>query len=556
MHRSIIWAGLIGVLVFAAAARGQYPMPPQTPEPPLADDAKGSPAEQDKRSPAPTEPGTIQPAVFNQALPLQQPTGELPTPVVTINVVASDTAAVGAEVPYRIVVQNRSTAKAHHVLVRCAVPKNAAFVKSTPQPSAEQPDLQWELETLDPQASRTIELTFQPNEGESEIRVLARVQFDHGQWVRTQIAKPGLALKKIGPREGVLYDDLSYRIEVTNTGKVAVRDARVTDQLPDGMEYETDESSGSTIDREKNQRTWKLARLGPGEKRTLEYRAIAKKTGPMNSMTEVVAGNVRETAPFKATILEARLELKLDGPKDGAAFVNQPAAYQLAVRNTGTATLNNVRVTCTFPSDVRLARASNGAQFFKDAVQWIVPKLNAGESRTLTFHLTAPSGGIRKVSASVRADRGLEQTADLSTDFQGITALNWDTEGTSVASVGKEIKYTITVRNTGSAEASNVQVRALLPPQVEFRDQANPPFRYRERAIVFDPIRIPPRRSATYTLTVTAKQKGEALFRFELLADHMRSGSAAHEKTTAINGDPNPIDPKDVPSKKDNGQIG
>jgi uncharacterized repeat protein (TIGR01451 family) len=556
MQRSIFWAALVGGLLFAATAYAQYPMPPQTPEPPLADDPKASPADPDQPSPTPTEPGTIQPAVFNQAVPLQQPTRELSTPVVTINVVGSDTAAVGAEIPYRITVQNRSPAKAHHVLVRCPVPKNAAFVKASPSPNAEQPDLQWELETLEPQASRTIELTFQPNEGENEIRVLARVQFDHGQWVRTQIAKPGLALKKIGPREGVLYDDLSYRIEVTNTGKVAVRDARVTDQLPEGMEYETDNSAASTIDREKNQRTWKLARLGPGEKRSLEYRAIAKKTGSMNSMTEVVAGNIRETTPFKATILEARLELNLDGPKDGAAFVNQPAAYELAVRNTGTAILNNVRVTCTFPSDVRLARASNGAQFFKDAVQWIFPKLNAGESRTLTFHLTAPSGGIRKVSASVRADRGLEQTADLSTDFQGITALNWDTEGTSVASVGKEIKYTITVRNTGSAEASNVQVRALLPPQVEFRDQANPPFRYRERAIVFDPIRIPPRRSATYTLTVTAKQKGEALFRFELLADHLRSGSVAHEKTTAINGDPNPIEPKDVPPKKDDGQIG
>jgi uncharacterized repeat protein (TIGR01451 family) len=553
MRTSIIRCVSFGcLLLLSSAAAAQYPFPAQTQEPPLADAPKDAPSD----SPRPNSaPGMIQPAVYTQAVPLQPSGAGASTPVVTIHVQGSESAAVGAEVPYRVVVQNRSSAKAHHVLVRCPVPKNAAFVRANPQPTAEQPELQWQLETLDPGTTRTIEVVFQPNEGETEIQVVGRVQFDHGQIVRTRISKPGLAIKKVGPSEGVLYDNLTYRIEVANTGKVGVRDVRVTDQLPDGLEYERDAAGNSTIDPEKNQRTWKLDRLGPGERRVLDYRVIAKKSGPMNSITEVVAGDVRETAPFKATILEARLELKFDGPKDGA-FVNQPAAYNLLVRNAGTATLNNVRVSCTFPSDVRLARASSNAQFFRDAVQWILPKLGPSESRTLTFHLIAASGGSRNVKASVRADRGVEQTAETATDFQGITALHWDTEGTAVASVGQDIKYTITVRNTGSAEATNVQVRAMLPAQVSFGDRANPPFRFREGVVVFDPIRIPARRSATYTVTVAAKQKGEALFRFELMADQMRSGTAAHEKTTTINGEPNSGEPKDAPPKKDDDLIG
>src|SRR5262249_4977986 len=153
--------------------------------------------------------------------------------------------------------------------------------------------------------------------------------------------------------------------------------------------------------------------------------------------------------------------------------------------------LNNVRVTCSFPEDAKLARASSGAQFFRASVQWIVPKLAPGEGRTLSFHLTVPSAGNRKITATARADRGGEQPAEGLTDFQGIAALRWDTDGTAVASVGKEIKYSVTVTNTGSAEAGNVRVLALLPPQVEFQERANPMFRRQGPSVAFEPIQLP-----------------------------------------------------------------
>jgi uncharacterized repeat protein (TIGR01451 family) len=461
---------------------------------------------------------------------------EPPTPVVRISVKGVDTAPSGQELTFKLIVTNTSEARAHNVIVRCPVPKNAKLIKALPQPNTEGKELEWQLETLDANSSRTIEVVFKPNDDVSEISVVGRVQFEHGRVVKTRIASPNLQMKKTGPAEGILHTPMTYRIVVSNPGRVPVTDIQVVDSLPDGLEYVQESMTAlpvSKVGPAPNQRTWEIGTMRPSESRTIEYRVLPRKTGEWTSEAIATGSGAQVKAGCNTAVQEARLTLQVTGPANDKATANVPTPYLIHVHNTGTAILHNVRVSCAFPSEMRLAKASNGGQMFKDAVQWLLPKLGPKESKELSVSVTAPSAGLRDVVVSARADRGLEQRKKVPTVFEGIPALNWQTEGTPVAAVGQEIAYTITVTNPGSAPARNVKISVDLPDSVEFR-QALPGFQRGPSAIFFNPLEIQPKQSVALKVVVNARKAGEARFHFELNAEGMSSGPLRNNKTTTI----------------------
>ena len=68
-------------------------------------------------------------------------------------------------------------------------PKNADKVKADPPPTHDEAETRWELKTLDPGQSRTIELAYKPNKDETELKIQARVQFDFGRgMITTRVA--------------------------------------------------------------------------------------------------------------------------------------------------------------------------------------------------------------------------------------------------------------------------------------------------------------------------------------------------------------------------------
>lgn len=474
-------------------------------------------------------------------------------PAVRISVKGMDTAPTGQELTYKLTATNTTEAKAHNVIVRCPVPRGAKLVKSLPQPNVEakDKDLEWHLDTLDPRASRQIEVVFKPDDDTTEISVVAKVQIEHGRFVTTKIANPTLEMKKTGPPQGVLHDPMMYKIVVTNPGKVPVTDIQIVDQLAEGLEYVQETSNGavpvSKVGPAPNQRTWTLGTLKPKETRTLEYRVMPRKTGEWISEAVATATGVQIKAGCNTVVQEAKIALQVSGPANEKSMANAATPYLVQVHNTGSATLHNLRVSCSFPAELRVAKASSGGQMFRDAVQWVLPKLGPNESKELSVSLIAPSAGIREIVVSARGDKGLEQRKKLPTSFEGIAALNWQTEGTAVAAPGQEIVYTITVKNPGSAPAKNVKIVADLPAQVEFR-QAQPAFQRGQGGIFFNPIEIPAKETVTFKVVAVAKKAGEARFHFEMTAEGMSSGALKNAKATTISpgGEPKKLDPTRV----------
>jgi uncharacterized repeat protein (TIGR01451 family) len=574
-------------VVFAGSALGQAPAGPlQSREPPFADDVlprggfdPDEAAIERVQHTTPVVPPRSLPGEVVETpglVPAQHarvvaPAGELPTPVVTLNVVGNDVSPTGQAVLYKLVVRNESRAKAHNVIVRVIPPKNADKVKADPPATHDEAETRWELKTLEPGQSRTIEVVYKPKPEAEEIKIQARVQYDFGRGMITKVAAPSLAIKKEGPDKAVVGDSLTYRITITNNGKVTVRDIEVKDLLMRGLVHEDREISRGTvdgrltsnIDPKSGERMWSIAALAPGQSKVIDYRIKAKDAGRIRSLVMVNAGDVKKEADFEVEVLTANLHIDATGPVGEKGTVGQAAAYRVVVENKGSAELRNVTVRCVHPPDMRPVRATQSGQPFRDSVQWVFRDLKPGAIKELNVSLATSTPGTRTVQFTVKADKGAEQKTEVKTAFAGVPALSWDTDVPGTVVAGKNMTYRVSVSNTGTSPAKATQLRVDLPENVDLVSttpaNAGRGSGLNAKMVIFPAYDIPAGKKTTFRIEVRARAAGEARVVFQLTGEGVGLEAAEHRKTTTITGSDNhsPTGPPPArPSKGDSGSIG
>lgn len=585
---------LFVLIAGAGTILGQAPVrePFQSREPPYADDVetaavKGqvdpddaaierverrAPAGADAPRPLPKKVASSDNVVPVQYTQVAMPAGELPTPVVTLNVEGSDVSPSGQAVVFKLHVRNISKAKAHNVVVRLIPPKNAERIKWEPVATHDEAEARWELKTLEPGQERTIEISYKPKAEADEVKLQARVQFDFGRGMITKVSPPSLSVKKEGPEKLVVGDIVTYRITVTNNGRVTVRDIDVKDMLNRGLLHEDREVSRGTvdgrltsnIDPKTGERSWTIPVLAPGQSKVIEYRVKARDAGRIGSTVMATAANVKQQTGLDVEVMTANLQISAEGPASDKGTVGQAAIYRVVTENRGTADLKNVVVKCLFPPDMHASKATNGGQPFRDHVQWIFRELKAGESKELNIGLVTTTPGTRNVQFSVKADKGAEQRTSVKTTFAGVPTIDWDTDVPGTVVAGKTMTYRVTISNGGTAVAKGIRVSVDLPDNVDLvstTPEAGKGVGQNAKMVIFPAYDIPAGKKTTLKIEVKARSAGEARVGFQLVnpADLDKDKPAEHKKMTVITGSDTrspsgPVPAK--PSKRDSSTIG
>lgn len=372
-----------------------------------------------------------------------------PVPAVSIKVRVPAEVEPGKEINYRITVTNTSRAAAHHVTVRNPLPTGAKFVRATPEPSALTPVLTWNFGTLEGCAKKEINLVLLPGEG-SEVQSCARVQFEHGQCVRTRITRPDpgrLQLRKIGPTTALQFDVGKFQLEVRNLGKTPVREVVVTDVLPKGADF----SNSNPATKGDNPLVWNLGELAPGQVKRIDYEVIFQKPGEFINKAKVeAAGGIREETSHTTRVGNPAISVAISGPRSRQA--SRSALYKITVHNTGSSPATGVRVVNELPKEITFEKASDGGRLEGNEVRWTLGNLLPGTRKVVAVVVRAKETGLFKSVATATADRGLSEQAFTETRFKEEPGLNIEIDkGVDPLEVGQEMTLTVRLLNTGKA---------------------------------------------------------------------------------------------------------
>jgi uncharacterized repeat protein (TIGR01451 family) len=412
-----------------------------------------------------------------------------PTPAVSLKVRVLACVPPGQEITYKLCVENCTAAPAHHVIVKNEVPKGAKFVRSSPEPHATEPELQWRLGTLGPGCKKDIILILLP-EGKDDLKNCARVQFEHGQCVTTRIAASAPAV-------------LPVPVPVIPP----VVKPPTTAEPPIGE------------------------KPPPGQK-------LPKGAPPV--------------------VGEPKLELTISAPKK--QYANLSVKYQLTLSNTGSGKAVRALISATLPANAKFVSASNGGVFLENKVAWILGEVAAGRKKTVTLVYQAQAAGEFCVSAQALADREgaaagkLTAEAQGCTDFQGVSAVTLNVLVTkNPVEVGDTTSYVITVANPGTAPVTNLNLRAMLPHELELRHLsavATDPAIIKEKTIqgdkgdpvaagtpiLFKPIpALAPGMNFQVTVLAEGRKAGDVRVKVEMTADQLKAGGpVTEEESTTI----------------------
>ena len=526
------------MLASAALAFAQTPyIPPtrvpQTEEPPLANpkEAPNTPLPKLPYSGTPySGPPNAAPTPNPRPVtPVTRPGVDPPPPVVSIHVRAPGSIALGKDVEYKLIVENTSTAPAHHVLVSNPVPKNATFVSADPEPEDKTAAvLRWQLNSLAAGARKEIKLVLRPS-GNDDVNNVARVQFEHGEQVTTKLQRPQLKVQRFGPTHTHENDAMTFRMVIENTGVVEVKNIVLSDVLDKGLDHE-----GNNVGSER-QRSWPAIEvLQPGKKQEITYTIFAKEKGTFSAKATVKADAMEPVnSSWTVVVGQALLDVKMTGPE--RSYLSQPAVYQISVRNTGTIPLSNVAVVFSLPQAISVVRATQGAEKFKDRLQWMIANLPAGAVKSFTVSVSAATAGRIEMITEALA-KGAKGQTNVGTEFQGVAALRMKVDASSnPAAVGEKITYTVTIENTGDMDAKDVAVRINYPTILLSPDHSNPEPTAQKNDLTYVNLTVKRKDSLRILITMKAAADGNAVFRAELTSkEHLPSAPVVVEESTTI----------------------
>jgi uncharacterized repeat protein (TIGR01451 family) len=451
------------------------------------------------------------------------------TPVVAIRARVESVATPGRELEYRFLVDNTSQADAHHVRVRANLPANARYKTARPAPASQSAsEISWDLGTLKARQHVEIVLVVEPTSGE-DIVCAARVTFEHGQVVRTRIAKPALRVHTTGPERGKPYDTLTYVIEVTNTGAADAANVVLSAELPPGLDFA--DSNPSTTGT--NPLTWNLKTLAPGERRTVEFKVIATKSGnyPLKATVSAAGIGPVEGNPGRVIVGEPKLDLLMTGP--ALRSLDRTATYALTVSNsssvplTGVVLSDDLYFTPELRSFIEFVAASDDGRLVGNDVRWSLGTLAPGSRRTVTVTMRAIRAGAFKNVATVRADRGLSARAFITTEFEMPTGLTLDIEKLpDPVAVGKETTITFRLRQHGGTASTGVGLTVTLPDELQYKTATGLSGGPQDgRTLSFQPLgEVAPGADTTYTVTAMALRAGVAKVKAVVRADPPPAG--------------------------------
>jgi uncharacterized repeat protein (TIGR01451 family) len=296
-------------------------------------------------------------------------------------------------------------------------------------------------------------------------------------------------------------DSVTYTITVTNVGDQDGTGVVVTDDFPPTLLTNVTASGGGVIDTVNGTITWNVGNLAVGDAAVYTVTgdiatAIPGGVNRITNLASVMDDGANGQDPNTGNNSDQDINDIIAGPDyvitkdDGLTTANagDTVSYTITVTNTGNRNGSNVVVTDTYPLDLLTTVVADGngvVDANSGTITWNIASLDVGDTAVYTVTgqiTTAVPAGIDTITNSVSVtddgangnDANLDnnEASDTDTLVAAPDLSITKTDNGATVALGSSVVYTLSYTNTGTQDASGVQITETLPAGTAY-DAAN-----------------------------------------------------------------------------------
>jgi uncharacterized repeat protein (TIGR01451 family) len=411
-------------------------------------------------------------------------------PVLTIaGADAPDPVAAGSDLTWTLSYANNGNADATSIVLSDTLPANTTFVSASNGGTRSGSVVTWNLGTLTPGASGSVQLVAHVTSPLANGTVInhATYSIDSAQTspvngaavTTTVVSAPALTLSQTDAPDPVnAGSNLTYTFAYSNGGNANATATALSEPLPANTTYVSSAPAGTlsagTV-------TWNLGTVNGGASGSVSL--TVKVASPLANGTLITSApsiDCAETTPVAAapvtTAVGSSPVLNLtitDSPDPVAAGAN--LTYTIGVANNGNSNASSTVLTAAVPANTTFVSATAGGTQSAGTVTWDIGTVNVGASISvqLVVRVASPlASGTALTSGTLAVD--CAETAAISgptitTAVTSAPALSVSaTDAPDPVQAGSNVTWTLAYANNGNADATGVVVSDTLPANTSF----------------------------------------------------------------------------------------
>jgi uncharacterized repeat protein (TIGR01451 family) len=283
-----------------------------------------------------------------------------------------------------------------------------------------------------------------------------------------------------------------------------------------------------------------LGTLNPQEDRALPLLTLTPtEVGRFSTTVNVKADGGLADSAQQTIIIQAAAKPQLAVKLIAAPrkyYVGWDAKWEIVVTNESDVALKGVQVKNLLPPELIAQNWTEGGKAGAGEVNWDIGDLNPREQRTLTVNTRCDKlakGAANQVVAT--AAEGITARDQVSVDIFGMSGLLFEVyDKEDPVQVGKTVQYYLAVTNTGSAAAAKIDLRAILPKELQLIENgATGPTaaNVQGQVITFATIdSLAPQQKVEFQIEARALQAGDIRFHAEMRSPALSSGQPVIEE--------------------------